>query len=141
MKTLSRQMLVLVALFAGATFGAMASGCAFVWLGTARADGSAPPQGQVITVPCDVQGTTSATGSVKFAVQSFPGISREDLAAGVSIVADPAPAAGLTIGGDATYAQAQDVLGGGLYVKDGAVAIACQGAGPAVPSVQIYVRQ
>ena len=142
---MKRRMQVLVALAMGCAFGSAATGCAFVWLGTARAD-SGPPQGQVITVPCNVQGTDKAlpTGhqNVTFAVQSFPGSSAADLALNVyALAAKPQAAPNVTVNGDATY------LGSGArgtiavpadLVQDGSVAFEC---GPDQTSVSLYVRQ
>jgi hypothetical protein len=126
---------VVAALFVGAIVGsglATAAGC-----GTARADGSGPPQGQLVTVPCNVKGTTN-DGPVTFAVQAFPGSSREDLAMGVSeVFAMPSLPPNLSVGGDTSYIDVADLFRPAPYVKDGSVAVQCSGQA----TVQLYVRQ
>jgi hypothetical protein len=134
MGSIVKRFQVLVALCAGAFFGAMSCGCFLVWLGVARA-GTPVPQGEILTVSCDVPGTNGLT----FAVQEFPGATAYDLQASVFVAAPPPTGTAGTIqaGGVTYYPGALTSVGATLFVKDGAVAAVCANG---ASSIQLYVR-
>ncbi len=86
MKSLSRTMLVVVALFAGAVFGSMSTGCFAVWLGAARADGDSytTTTAQCVAMTAD-GGLAPNPGG--YAVQSYPGLGDSEIAARVTAFA------------------------------------------------------
>lgn len=133
-----KRLQVLLVLFAGVVFGSSVTGCFAIWLGVARADGATPPQGQLITAPCNMPGPNGGT----FAVASFPGASAEDIAGGVFVArpgGDPNASQPPIVLGSTKYVWGPGVLGiPSGYVADGSMAVSCPSG---ASSVMLYVRQ
>ncbi len=127
MNKLSRTVLVVVSLLVGSTFGAMASGCALVWLGVAHAGSATPPAGVVVDVSC--AGAVKGSDGKSYVVASFPGVAKEDLAANIfrlptaadlQNLPNPAP----TIAG--VVYPSEVLSSAGFWVDDASVAVVCE---------------
>jgi hypothetical protein len=130
---------VLLALFVGAVFGSAAATVGIVWSGCARAGGATPAVGAVVTASC--AGATKGSDGNLYAVASFPGSAKEDLAANVYLYlpdGDPNSPQGPTTIGATSYVSGSALILSPPQVADGSVAVACSAG---ATSVELYVRQ